>query len=96
MQIDIYEITNQGRGTNDFISVPAGASPADITLPKGVTADSLKLFRRGVELDAGPLVALNTADVKAQIEAKGYARHGTKVVVKEVVVEKLPPDRPAK
>jgi hypothetical protein len=82
MKIDIYNSTVTG---NKYISVPKGTKIEDITLPADIDPDLLTLspFKTRLELDLNKThFALDQVDIFNQIEAKGYAIHGSKLEIK--------------
>lgn len=74
MVIDTHEIK---RWT--FMSVKSGDDPSKYSVPK-VDTKSLKLFKAGIDLDHPEgLIGMDKADIRKQIELKGYAIHGVEI-----------------
>ena len=81
MKIDIYKSANSG---SKYLSVPSGTKMAELQLPADTDPDFLTLSPLKTRLELDPkknLAALNLADIKAQIAAKGYAIHGVETTI---------------
>jgi hypothetical protein len=81
MKIDIYNSATSG---NKYLSVPAGTKLESLSLAEGTDPDLLTLspFRTRIEFDPKrPRVAIDEADIKAQIALRGYAIHDSKVTL---------------
>jgi len=82
LKIDIYKSTKNG---NKYLSVPIGTKVESLQLPDPVDPDILTLspFKTRLEVTAGKShFALDQDNIIEQIEKKGYAVHGAKIVIK--------------
>ena len=81
MRVDIYR---SSKHPTQFLSVPSGSKPANVSLPAGIDFGVWQPFKQNKEIIAGEhRVALDAADVIRQIQAKGFALHGVEVRVEE-------------
>jgi hypothetical protein len=91
MKIDIYKSVLNG---NKYLSVPAGTDVAHKLFPVDLDPELLKLSPFKTSLDIRPddnRIALDSADVIRQIEARGYATHGATITV--TISSEPPPAR---
>jgi len=81
LKIDIYTSTKNGE---KHLSVAKGTKVEDLELPDSMDPDLLTLspFKTRLEIDPQKTHAtLDPIDIMKQIEAKGYAVHGAKIVI---------------
>lgn len=81
MKIDIYQSVKCG---DKYLSVAKGTRVEELILPDSIDPDLLSLspFRTRLEIEKGNVhPALDQDDVIKQIEAVGYAMHGSKMTI---------------
>ena len=84
MKVAVYKSTKNG---DKYLTVPGGTEVKKMNLPADIDSDLLSLspFKTSLEIDNGDKrIGLDTDDVIAQINEKGFAIHGATTIIIEI------------